>query len=222
MSGAVESGDEVAGSEDLRRVLERSRMLGFLGPGDVEPHIAHALSFWDALADDWPEADGAVLADLGAGGGLPSLPLLVARPGLRVVLVDAIQKRASFLVWATVELGLADRAEVWCGRAERFGHDPARRGGFDAVVARGFGPPASTLECGAPLLRPGGRLVVSEPPGYRRYPGEGLARCGLALVGQRHGCAVFERRGEMDPALPRPMRRQQSRPLFDVGPSRSG
>ena len=206
-------------TRDLIRVLERSRALGFLGPGAVEVQIGHALQFWDALAADWPEAEagGALMADLGAGGGLPSLPLLLAHGDLRSVLVDAIQKRASFLVWATLELGVADRAEVWCGRAEDFGHDGARRGRFDAVLARGFGPPSSTLECGAPLLRPGGRLVVSEPPAYRRYPEEGLARCGLTLVAQREGCAVFELQGEGDPAFPRPAGRQQREPLFGEG-----
>lgn len=208
-----EAGDAPVG-ETLVRVLARSRALGFLGPGEVQPQIDHALLFWEALAAGWPPAAGALVADLGAGGGLPSLPLLVEHPDLRMVLVDAIQKRVSFLVWATVELGVADRAEVWCGRAETFGHDGARRGRFDAVVARGFGPPPSTLECGAPLLRPGGRLVVSEPPGYRRYPAEGLARCGMAMVAQRDGCAVFERQGEVDPALPRPSRLQQRQPLL--------
>jgi len=205
-----------AGSEapGLVRVLERARALGFLGPGALEPQIEHALLFWEALAADWAGVEGALVADLGAGGGLPSLPLLAAHPDLRMVLVDAIQKRASFLVWATVELGMADRAEVWCGRAEAFGHDLQRRGRFDAVVARGFGPPSSTLECGAPLLRAGGRLVLSEPPGYRRYPAEGLARCGLALLAQRGGCAVFERQGEIDPSLPRSARLQQRQPLL--------
>lgn len=206
--------DGAARSGGLSRVLERSRALGFLGPGPIDAQIAHARLFWEALAADWPDASGALAADLGAGGGLPSLPLLVGHPDIRLVLVDAIQKRASFLVWATLELGVADRADVWCGRAEVFGHEGDRRGSFDAVLARGFGPPSSTLECGAPLLRPGGRLVVSEPPGYRQYPAEGLARCGLALVAQRAGCAVFERRGDVDPALPRSARLQERRPLF--------
>jgi hypothetical protein len=133
-----------------------------------------------------------------------------------MVLVDAIRKRSSFLVWAAVELGLADRAEVWCGRVEAFGHEPDRRGRFDAVVARGFAPPSSTLECGAPLLREGGRLVVSEPPEYRVYPTEGLLRCGLAAVAMRHGCAVFVREGEIDPSLPRRWREQEQRPLFEI------
>lgn len=215
MSGSNDDdGATNEGSGALAQVLERSRTLGFLGPGPIDAQIAHARLFWEALADDWPEASGASVVDLGAGGGLPSLPLLVEHPELRLVLVDAIQKRASFLVWATLELGVNERAEVWCGRAELFGHDSVRRGSFDAVVARGFGPPASTLECGAPLLRDGGRLVVSEPPGYRQYPVDGLARCGLAMVAQRAGCAVFERRGEVDPALPRSARLQERQPLF--------
>lgn len=205
------------GDRALAGVLDRARALGFLGPGPIEGQIAHARLFWEALAAEWPEAGGGLVADLGAGGGLPSLPLLVDQPGLRVVLVDAIQKRVSFLVWAAVELGVAERAEAWCGRAETFGHDDERRGRFDAVMARGFGPPSSTLECGAPLLRPGGRLVLSEPPEYRAYPADGLARCGLVMVDQRAGCAVFERRGEMDPALPRSARLQARQPLLGPG-----
>lgn len=216
-TGLGEASDVSEGGDGLARVLERSRALGFLGPGPIDRQIAHARLFWEALAADWPEASGALVADLGAGGGLPSLPLLVEHPNLRVVLVDALQKRASFLVWATLELGVGERSEVWCGRAEVFGHESERRESFDAVVARGFGPPSSTVECGAPLLRPGGRLVVSEPPGYREYPADGLGRCGLALVAQRAGCAVFERRGEMDPALPRSARLQERQPLFGRG-----
>lgn len=217
--GSQGGGSAEGGSVDgaLVRVLERSRALGFLGPGPVEPQVSHALLIGKALVADWPDARHAVVADLGAGGGLPSLPLLVAHADLRMVLVDAIQKRASFLVWASVELGVGERSEVWCGRAEAFAHDQARRGRLDAVVARGFGPPSWTLECGAPLLRPGGRLVVSEPPGYRVYPDQGLGRCGLTLVAQRDGCAVFERTGDVDPSLPRPARRQERDPLLGPG-----
>ena len=40
----------------------------------------------------------------------------------------------------------------------------ALRGRFDVVVARGFGPPPATAECGAPFLRVDGRLIVSDPP----------------------------------------------------------
>ena len=67
------------------------------------------------------------------------------------------------------------------GRAEELARRADLRGRFDLVVARGFGPPAVTAECGAGFLVVGGRLVVSEPPGGRpdRWPAEGLAPLGL-------------------------------------------
>lgn len=201
----------------LGAVLERAREIGLLGPGPVDEHIDHALGYWLPLTDGWagaPPAGPMSVADLGAGAGLPSLPLLCAHRELHAVLVEASQKRASFLVWAVVTLGLGERAEVWRGRAEELAHRSDRRERFDAVVARGFGPPAWTLECGAPLLRLGGRLVVSEPPAYRSYPVEGVARCGLSLVAQHHGMAVFVRDQPVDQSQPRPAKTQSRRPRF--------
>jgi 16S rRNA (guanine527-N7)-methyltransferase len=53
---------------------------------------------------------------------------------------------------------------VMRARAEDAGRDPALRASQDVVVARSFGGPAVVAECAAPLLRPAGLLVVSEPP----------------------------------------------------------
>jgi hypothetical protein len=198
----------------LVAVLERARQVGFLGPGPVEAHIEHANRYGPAVMRASSGIGRRLIVDLGAGAGLPSLPLLMAYPDVRFVLVEAAQRRASFLVWATVELGLADRAEVWCGRAERFGHELGRRASFDAVVARGLGTPAFTLECGGPLLRVGGRLVVSEPPGYRQYPRAGVARAGLVLETLDDGLAVFRRDGDIAAGLPRSAKEQARRPLF--------
>src|SRR5262249_59495264 len=85
---------------------------------------------------------------------------------------------------AVAALGLDDRATVLEGRAEALGRRSELRGAYDVVVARGFAPPAVTAECGAPFLRTGGLLVVSEPPDPTardgRWPDDGLALCGLA------------------------------------------
>lgn len=165
-------------------------------------------------------ADGSPLpllvADLGAGGGVPSLPLALSIPELRFVLVDASQRRTSFLVWAAVELGVAERVEVCWARAEELGHDLNRRFRFDAVVARGFGPPGTTLECAAPLLREGGRCIVSEPPGGRRWPMGPLLDLGLEAVRIGHGVAVFERSGEVASRFPRRAKEQKRSPLFTL------
>ncbi|MEA2686132.1 MAG: rRNA (guanine527-N7)-methyltransferase [Actinomycetota bacterium] len=95
--------------------------------------------------------------------------------------MDAGERRVAFLAEAAAALGVEDRVGVVCGRAEELARVVGLRGGFDLVVARGFGPPAVTAECGSGFLAVGGRLVVSEPPGGRpdRWPAAGLAPLGL-------------------------------------------
>lgn len=162
-------------NDELVRQLERSRSLGFLGPGAVEEHVDHAAGFLEALTT----VNGTVI-DLGSGGGVPGLVLACVRPDLTLVLVDAMEKRCAFLEHATTALGLSN-VQVVHGRAEIVGRSRLR-GTADAVVARGFGSPAVTAECAAPLLRVGGHLVVSEPPGGApRWPAEPLAVLGLRL-----------------------------------------
>lgn len=153
--------------------LTRARALGFLGPGPVEDHIVHAAGFVAAV-----EGLSGRVIDLGSGGGVPGLIVALARPDLGLVLVDAMAKRCAFLESAVAALGLAG-TRVIQGRAEEVGRSELR-GTADAVLARGFGPPAVTAECGAPLLRVGGLLVVSEPPvGPERWPEAGTALFGL-------------------------------------------
>lgn len=202
---------DLAESLTLADVLERSRAVGFLGPGPVTPHIEHAAQFGRALG-----SAGGRFADLGAGGGVPGLPLLVQHPELSAVMIDASQKRCSFLVWAIGELGLGDRAEVWCGRAEEVARQERARDRFDAVVARGFGPPAVTVECAAPLLVSGGRLVISEPPVPRSWPVKPLSELGLVQLDGHDRVAVFERRGAVPDRFPRSAKRLQRDPLFEL------
>jgi 16S rRNA (guanine527-N7)-methyltransferase len=169
---------ELGGHDGLLAQLEAARGLGFLGPGPVLPHLAHAVAFLRALED----VDGAVV-DLGSGGGVPGLVLAVARPDLQLCLVDARAVRCRFLERAVAALGV--EVDVVEGRAEDLGRT-ARRGTASAVVARSFGAPAVTAECGSPLLQVGGRLVVSEPPPPERperWPEAGLRRLGLRRAG---------------------------------------
>lgn len=201
---------------DLVAELERSRSLGFLGPGPVEDHIAHARSFESQL-----DAGSCVL-DLGSGGGVPGLVLAVDRVDLELVLLDARTRRADFLKGAVGRLGVGDRVTVLTGRAEELGQDPALRGRFDVVVSRSFGPPAVTAECAVGFLRaPGGVLLVSEPSDAEpraRWPTEGLAELGLRRGGRWdeavatiQALAMVER---CDDRYPRGVGRPAKRPLF--------
>ena len=164
-------------ADGLRAVLERSRRLGFLGPGSVRVQEDHALGFALGPAITAPTR----MVDLGSGGGVPGLVLAARWPEAQIILLDAAERRCAFLTEAVADLGWQARVRVVRARAEEAGRDPELRAAADLVVARGFGPPAVTAECAAPLLTEGGRLVVSEPPDVDadRWPEEGLATLGL-------------------------------------------
>ena len=105
--------------------------------------------------------------DLGAGAGLPGIPLLITTPEMTVVLLEARRKRVSFLLTAIRELGLA-RADVVHDRAERA---LATRAGlaaaFDVVLARCVARPEVLGGLAYPFIRPGGMLVLSAAPATR-------------------------------------------------------
>ena len=109
----------------------------------------------DSLAME-PFLDGIdSLADLGTGPGLPGIPLAIARPGLRVTLVEANGKKARFLREAVRQLQLGN-ASVAESRIEAFD----ARGRFDAITARALATLPLILELGGHLLKPEGRLLA--------------------------------------------------------------
>ncbi len=168
-----------ADAATLSQVLSDARERGFLGPGPVQAGIEHARGFAAGV-----EASPARLVDLGSGGGLPGLVLAGVWAEASVVLVEANTRRSRFLAHAVNALGYGERVQVLAERAELVGRRAELRSRTDVVVARSFGSPAVTAECAAPLLRVGGRLVVSEPPddeGTVRWPPEQLGELGLEV-----------------------------------------
>ena len=98
--------------------------------------------------------------DVGSGAGLPGLALKLALPQLRVTLVEATAKKATFLLHLIGELDLAGVAVV-AERAETLGQQAAHRETYDAAFARALAPLVPLLELTLPFLRVGGRLVAS-------------------------------------------------------------
>lgn len=103
-------------------------------------------------------ADGFV--DLGSGGGVPGIPLAVALPARRALLVDSVAKKAHFLATAVAALGLADRVAVATERAETLAADPRHRERWPAVTARAVASLPELVELAFPLLVPGGLLLA--------------------------------------------------------------
>ena len=101
------------------------------------------------------------LVDVGSGGGLPGLPLKIARADLMVTLVEADQAKAAFLVQAVARLGLKD-VEVVARRAEEVGRDSAYRERFDVAVARAVAALPALAELCLPLVRVGGLMLAQK------------------------------------------------------------
>lgn len=128
---------------------------GLLGPREVDRvwdrHLLNSVAVGELLDP------GDRVVDIGSGAGLPGIPLAIARPDLRVVLLEPLLRRSEFLNEVVAELGLA--VEVVRGRAE----EPwvrERYGGRDAAVSRAVAALDKLTKWSMPLLRPGGRMVA--------------------------------------------------------------
>lgn len=128
---------------------------GLIGPREASRLWTRHILNCAAMAELVP--DGARVVDIGSGAGLPGIPLALARPDLRMDLVESLQRRATFLQEAVDGLGLADRCRVIRARAEEA--EP-QVGGADVVTARAVAPLARLCAWAAPLLRPEGILLA--------------------------------------------------------------
>lgn len=159
----------------LIEALSSSQRLGMLGSRPIVEVIDHAEAFVRALAG----VQGRVI-DLGTGGGIPGLVVAARRPDLRLVLVDRRATRTDHVERLVRRLGWSDRVEVITADTDRLRRDGVTA---DAAIARGFGPPATTLQVAATLVRPVGIIVISEPPGGGdRWAGVDLTALGVDRV----------------------------------------
>ncbi len=134
---------------------------GLIGPREVPRlwprHLLNCAVVADPAAGLVPDA--ARVADVGSGAGLPGLVWALVRPDLRIVLVEPLLRRATFLTAAVERLALGERVEVVRGRAEEVTRQQDWSA-VDVVTARAVAPLTRLLEWTTPLLRPGGALVM--------------------------------------------------------------
>ena len=128
---------------NLTAIREPSRM--------ITHHLLDAL----AVVPHLPAASGLRILDVGSGGGVPGIPLAIARPDAHVVMIDANQKKAAFLMQAAIELGLPN-VESHAVRVE----DYAPAAPFDVVISRAFSDLASFAAAAAPHVAPHGKIFA--------------------------------------------------------------
>jgi len=117
-------------------------------------HIADALAALPLLED----TTGRHLLDIGSGGGLPGIPLALARHELAVVLLESRERKTDWLMRTVRELDLTDRVTVRQGRLEQ---QPAEWvAGFDYLTARAVAPPDQLLRLALPGMGSEARMLI--------------------------------------------------------------
>jgi 16S rRNA (guanine527-N7)-methyltransferase len=124
-------------------------------------HVGDALTLLRYLPPS--RADAPIrLADVGSGGGVPGIPLAIARPDVSVTLIESTAKKARFLTETAEAMGLSN-LKVRTERAEEAGNGPVRES-FDIVTARAIGVMAWLVEWCLPLVKTGGTLLALKGP----------------------------------------------------------
>ena len=151
---------------DLTAVLEEMEM--------VDRHYVDSLS---ALRIGGLLPAGASAVDVGSGAGFPGLPLAIARPDLKITLLDAQQKRVRFLQEAAAQLALSN-VQVLHGRAEDVAHMSKYREQFDLALARAVAPLPVLLEYLLPFVKTGGSALCWKGPAVLQelFAGEKAAK----------------------------------------------
>ncbi len=120
-------------------------------PRMVTHHLLDAL----AVLPHLPMRSGQRVLDVGSGGGIPGIPLAIARPDWHVVTVDSNHKKVAFMTQAAIELKLAN-VEAHAVRVE----DLVPAAPFDIVISRAFSDLATFASTSARHLAPAGVLAA--------------------------------------------------------------
>ena len=145
--------------------------------GERECYIKH---FLDSVAGEKYFPPNASVAEVGSGGGFPSVPLMLLRPDLKFTLIESVGKKCAFLEEVIRELDLP--ARVINARAEETARDRDLRENFDACCARAVARMNTLCEYCLPLVRVGGVFVA-----YKGRAEEELteAKNALSVLGGR-------------------------------------
>ncbi len=154
----------------LALLVKWNRVYNLTAIHEPERMLTHHLL--DSLAV-LPHLEADRLLDVGSGGGLPGIPLAIARPALQVTLLEASHKKSAFLRQAALELGLTN-VEIVQARVEDY--RPAHP--YPSIISRALGDLAQFVRLTGHLLAENGLWLAMKGV----YPDEEIAQLAGARV----------------------------------------
>ena len=153
----------------LKEYNEKVNLTGITEDRDI--HIKH---FIDSLKGEKYFPKNSLCAEVGSGGGFPSVPLMIFREDLKFLLIESVGKKCVFLEEAIKKLSL--NGEVINKRAEDLAVNSAYREKYDCVTARAVAKMNTLSEYCLPLTKRGGRFIA-----YKNYSEEEFSKAENAL-----------------------------------------
>ena len=140
----------------MKLVLEKNKVMNLTAiTAEEEFEIKHTI---DSLCALELIEQNSSLADIGAGGGFPSVPLAIALPSVKITALDSTAKKINFIDEAAKNLNLKNLTAV-TARAEEAGRG-ALKEKFDFATARAVAALPILVEIAAPMLKTGGKMLL--------------------------------------------------------------
>jgi len=197
-------------------MLDWNRRINLTGARTMDQVEAQIADADPLIAASWTGINRVI--DVGSGGGLPAIPLALARPAVQFTLLEANARKCAFLEYVAGSLRLGN-VSVLAGRAEELGHQPSLRGQFDRAISRAAARPAVLLELALPFVTTGGDLIAQVTPfdpqlleHAARLLGGGPPRLERPLAGDR-ALLVVDKLAPTPPEFPRRVGLPNRKPL---------
>lgn len=187
---------------DYARLLATYERSNVIGTKDLDSIVLwHVLDSLGCFLFE-PLFGAESLADVGSGGGLPGIPISIAKPNVRATLIESTGKKSRFLEYAAEVLGL-DRITVANARVEDLARGQAHRGTYEVATVRAVAHLSVVAEYCVPLLRVGG-CAISMKAGLEDaelFAAERAARLVGARISERIRVPFIPEAGERERQL---------------------
>ena len=167
------------------RLLTENEKYNLTAITEPKKVILHHYADCATLAAYLPK--GARICDVGCGAGFPTLPLAILREDLKILAMDATEKRVNY-VRETAEMLALNGVSTLCARAEDAGKSSTLRESFDFVTARAVAQMRILAELCLPLLKVGGKMIAMKGKNARYELAD--AKKALSVLGAKEHSVI--------------------------------